>query len=355
MIDFNKVTSEWIEKVSRENRKADKILVEKVIRALALLEGLAKQEIPFVFKGGTALMLHLDSRKRLSIDIDIILPKGTDMKEEWLTRVVEAQGFTRWELQHRNAHSDIQKVHYKFLYAPFYKTSKTEEQVLLDILFEDNHYNNLQKLPIKSPFIPQSGDAVIVIVPSIEDLLGDKLTAFAPNTTGIPYFKNKDSMSLEIIKQLYDIGTLFDFSGDLEIIKKTFHAFAKAELSYRENSGLTTASVLNDIFQTSLAIVTRGMDGEANFDELQSGIQRIASFIHSENFHLEKAIIHASKAAYIASLIEHDTGTIERFDDPLEIKDWLIAEPMNTWLNRLKKTSPEAFFYWYKISMLKKI
>jgi hypothetical protein len=37
------------------------------------------------------------------------------------------------------------------------------------------------------------------------------------------------------------------------------------------------------------------------------------------------------------------------FKDPLELKDWLIAEPMNTKLNKLKKSNPEAFFYWYKI------
>lgn len=31
------------------------------------------------------------------------------------------------------------------------------------------------------------------------------------------------------------------------------------------------------------------------------------------------------------------------------MKDWTIGEPMNTKLNRLKKSNPEAFFYWYKI------
>ncbi|MBK7097825.1 MAG: hypothetical protein IPH58_05105 [Sphingobacteriales bacterium] len=46
--------------------------------------------------------------------------------------------------------------------------------------------------------------------------MGDKLTAFAPNTTGIPYFKKDDSMSMEIIKQLYDIGNLFDAVTDIE-------------------------------------------------------------------------------------------------------------------------------------------
>ena len=52
-----------IEKVSKANRNADKILVEKIIRALLLLEGLVKQGLYFVFKGGTALMLHLNSTK----------------------------------------------------------------------------------------------------------------------------------------------------------------------------------------------------------------------------------------------------------------------------------------------------
>jgi hypothetical protein len=64
MIDKEKITVEWIEKVSKANRNADKILVEKVIRALLLLEGLAKQKLSFVFKGGTALMLLLNSAKR---------------------------------------------------------------------------------------------------------------------------------------------------------------------------------------------------------------------------------------------------------------------------------------------------
>ena len=31
------------------------------------------------------------------------------------------------------------------------------------------------------------------------------------------------------------------------------------------------------------------------------------------------------------------------------MKDWLIAQPINTKLNRLKRSNPEAFFYWYKI------
>jgi hypothetical protein len=41
----------------------------------------------------------------------------------------------------------------------------------------------------------------------VEAIAGDKLTAFAPTTTGIHYGQDK---ALEIIKQLFDVGILFD-------------------------------------------------------------------------------------------------------------------------------------------------
>lgn len=349
MIDKENITIDWINKVSKENRNADKILVEKVISTLLLLEGLVKEKLPFIFKGGTALMLLLDSSKRLSIDIDIILPKAPDNLEEILDGVAKEQGFIRKELQHRNTKSKIKKEHYKFFYTPIHKSNKEEEYVLLDILFEEVNYENVEKIPIQSTFIPLKGKPLLVDVPSLEDILGDKLTAFAPNTTGIPYFKKDDSMSMEIIKQLYDIGNLMDVVEDAKIIKTTFYRFAKTELTYRDTKGLTEEDVLEDIFQTSLCIATRGADGKGEFEELQLGMDRVRGYIFSESYHLEKAITDASKSAYLSALIKYDAKKVEKFNDPSELKDWLIAEPMNTKLNKFKKSNPEAFFYWYKI------
>src|SRR4030042_1705472 len=102
MINRERITQDWIEKVSKANRNADKILVEKVICSLLLVEGLVKQKLSFVFKGGTALMLHLNSTKRLSIDIDIIISKKPEKLDELLDKVATEQGFLRKELQHRN-------------------------------------------------------------------------------------------------------------------------------------------------------------------------------------------------------------------------------------------------------------
>jgi len=349
MINREKITLDWIEKVSKENRNADKVLVEKLIRALILLEGLVKQKLSFVFKGGTALMLHLNSLKRLSIDINIIIPEKPDDLDDLFIQVASEQGFLRKEFQQRNTNSKIDKAHYKFYYNPLHKTIKDEEYVLLDTLFEKVQYKNLVQLNIQSPFLPNNEAPLSVKSPCLEDLAADKLTAFAPNTTGIPYFKNTDSMSMEIIKQLYDIGGLFDNVRDLVTIKITFGKFVQTELAYREKYDLSEKDVLEDIFQTALCIVTRGADGKGDFDQLQQGIQRISRYIFSESFHIEKAIANASKAAYLATLIKHDANTIEKYDNSLQMKDWIISKPMNTRLNRLKKSNPEAFYYWYKI------
>jgi len=349
MINREEISIGWINKVSKENRNADKILVEKVIRALLLLEGLAKQQLPFVFKGGTALMLHLNTTKRLSIDIDIILPTALNQLDEILDIVAKEQGFLRKELQRRNAKSKIRKQHYKFFYNPIHKSNKDEEYILLDILFEEINYVRVLKVPIQSAFVPTKGEPVLVDIPCLEDMLGDKLTAFAPNTTGIPYFKNEDNMSMEIIKQLYDIGNLLDAVSDVNIIKSTFFRFAEKQLAYINIDGISQKDVLEDIYQTSLCIVTRGADGKGNFEQLQLGIQRITGFIFSESYHLEKAITHASKAAYLSILIKYNAEKLEKYENPAQVKEWLITEPLNNKLNKLKKSNPEAFFYWYKI------
>ena len=353
MINKNEISIEWLNQVSIQHRNVDKILVEKVIRALLLLEGLAKQNLSFVFKGGTALMLHFNSTKRLSIDIDIILSSQPENLESILETIGEEQGFLRKELQYRSTNSKIKKEHYKFFYTPLHKTNKTEEYVLLDILFEEVNYTNLVSLPIQSDFVPIIDQPLSVIVPSLEDILGDKLTAFAPNTTGIPYFKNADSMSMEIIKQLYDIGNLFDAVNDIETIKTAFYRFAKTEITYRNTKEINEDDVLQDIYETSLCIATRGADGNGNFEELLNGISRIKSFIFSESYHIEKAIAHASKAAYLSALIQHDAKTIDKFENPLQLKDWRIGGPLNSKMNKLKKSNPEAFFYWYKIYELR--
>ncbi|KAA6325283.1 hypothetical protein EZS27_025485 [termite gut metagenome] len=348
MIKTECASKEWIEAIAK-SQKADKILVEKVVRALMLLEGLAKSDLDFIFKGGTALMLLFGSSKRLSIDIDIIVPDKETELDSILEEICKEYGFTRFEEQERKAKTKIDKVHYKLFFQS--AIEEKESYVLLDILKEEIHYQNVVDVSIDSLFIELDGTAIQVRVPDFNNILGDKLTAFAPNTTGIPYKKGEKEMGMEIIKQMYDISCLCDHADNPEIISSVFSSFAETEIQYRDNK-CTVLDVLDDIINNSLEICLRGNHGKADFTILSKGIVQVKGFIYSESFHLEKAITYAAKAAYIAAIIKYEQKEIGKYDAAKvqEMKDWLIKEPINTKLNKLKKSNPEAFFYLYQLS-----
>ena len=115
MISKDSLTREWIDSVSRKY-KADRILTEKSIRALVLLEGLARSPLQFIFKGGTALMLLLPRPHRLSIDIDILVPPHSCNIEPVLGQICAEGLFSRFEIQERRQATKVPKSHYKLFY-----------------------------------------------------------------------------------------------------------------------------------------------------------------------------------------------------------------------------------------------
>jgi predicted nucleotidyltransferase component of viral defense system len=198
-------SKEWIEGIWQKN-KIDPTLIEKVIFALTLVEQLQISGLDFIFKGGTSLILLLGEPKRLSIDIDIIVnPQHRALLESALNLLVGQGVFERYEKNEREAKTDIPKAHYKFYYQSNYFTNI--QYILLDVLFEESPYTQTMNIPVCSEFVSCDEKTIKVKIPSLNCILGDKLTAFAPNTTGIPYDIDKE---LEIIKQLFDIATLFD-------------------------------------------------------------------------------------------------------------------------------------------------
>ena len=127
---------------------------------------------------------------------------------------------------------------------------------------------------------------------------------------------------------------MFDLVTDSETIKSTFQKFAVTELACREKGSLSEVDVLDDIYQTALCIFTRGADGKGDFAQLQAGIHRISGFIFSEGYPVEKAITHASKAAWLATLMKCDARSVDKYADPRQIKDWKIEAPGNPKMNR---------------------
>ena len=57
----------------RTRTGADPSILERTVFAFGLLEAIRSVGMPFIFKGGTSLMLMLENPRRLSTDIDIIV------------------------------------------------------------------------------------------------------------------------------------------------------------------------------------------------------------------------------------------------------------------------------------------
>jgi hypothetical protein len=188
------------------------------------------------------------------------------------------------------------------------------------------------------------------IVPTINSYVGDKLTAFAPKTIGIPYGKNK---SMEIIKQLFDLGILFERITSLKEISQIYKKISKTEASYRDIN--TPIDVfLNDSINTSFLICQLDFSKSIIDDytkELREGIRRIKSHIVGGKYSLLNAKEDASKIACLASLIRDnrldvDITTTKTDMNILEkIKDINLMGEFEI-LNKLKIISPESFYLW---------
>lgn len=361
MIDLKTLSAEWIAE-KRMTYSKDPTLMESMVYALCLLEQLQLSGLEFIFKGGTSLILLMKEPKRFSVDIDIIVnPKiGKKELERYLSKIEKTRTFIRVELDERRSYrGDIPKAHYKFIYKSNFANknqqgevvSNPERETLLDILFAENHYPKLVEIPLETEWIIQNDKPVLVTTPDTNSILGDKLTAFAPNTTGIPYNVEKEK---EILKQLFDIGNLFDLLTDITVFKKSFLETVKGEIEYRpERKIQSVEQVLHDIIETSLLIAKKDIlktkDEKANFAEINTGINQFRHFVFVGKFEILEAQVASAKAAYLASIILTDSNDLQKFSKTIPLTDYLITNTDYNFLNKRLKfvAKGEALFYWF--------
>ena len=124
-----------------------------------------------------------------------------------------------------------------------------QRAIAIDLLLEARAYPRVLQLPVAFPFLHQVGEPLRVAAPSVECRAGDKLTAFAPRTTGVLYGKE-----LEIIKQLFDLGGLCDQMQQVATVAESFAAAVAKEQRYRHLSETSAADALMDTRQTALLL-----------------------------------------------------------------------------------------------------
>lgn len=342
MIGKDTHTIQWIDGIRAGiGRRGDRKLIEKVICALILLERMQQHGFGLIFKGGTSILLSMETPARFSIDIDIITDRSQDELLKLLEAISKTPPFHGFKVDNeRKSANDVPVRHYKLYYSSI--VDNFEEPILLDVLFEANPYPVVREIPIAHPWLIQEGSPISVTMPTYEAILGDKLTAFAPKTTGILYSKDRP---VEIIKQLFDIGLLFDYSVNFKVIKDSFIKIATTEIGYRQLD-ITWEQVLEDSFAACFELLKRDEKSQ-NFQQLHKGLRNIVNFV-IPRFHIDEAIIAGSKVAFLAGYLKSDKGKIAtKYKSFTDVIDLEITRPEFLRLNRMKKTNPEAFFYWH--------
>ena len=350
-------TREWLMLRGGE-LSVDVKLFERAVYCLLLTGYLKNEGLDFLFKGGTSLILLLKDIRRLSIDVDIATGHSKDDIENVLNRIIVSSPFTHYKENIRKGprHDKIPKVHYKI----YYKSQIDDEyqHVLFDVVFQEPKYRD-QEIVLSNQLFPIKTD-IHLRVPTIASILGDKLVAFAPKTTGIKYGEGKE---LQRIKQLFDIGCLFMEMNDTDGLHDSFSKCIEQENNFFKEQ-FNIHNVADDIEDLALLINfidIKGYEENDRTEEIRRGIISISSHLtHGGRYLHQQVKVDAARASFCVNLIDnlHKIPDINRIfhnvrdvaeNDNSRLDDILSEVKFPTklkFITRLRKAAPKAVIYW---------
>ena len=175
MIAKNCFTLPYLQEQGERLKVSDLRNLEKCILALELTSRLKKGGLEFIFKGGTSLLLHCETAKRLSIDVDILSLEPLEKFEEVLEKVTDTAPFFQWAHQdHRDREAPPTK-HFKAFYTS--AVNGEEDSIQLDVICAENPYAKTIDSPVNASFL-EIEEETLVRLPSASCLLADKVAAF---------------------------------------------------------------------------------------------------------------------------------------------------------------------------------
>jgi hypothetical protein len=324
-------------------------MLEKATVALQLLSHLAESGLPLQFKGGTSLLLRLNPIRRLSIDVDIVTQAAHTDLDTCLQRVCKLNPLIGYEHDVKRDRDLPPKKHFRVFYPSALEARN--DQILLDVLFDPEPAPHCEPVLISTPFITLERE-VRVLIPTVNSLLGDKLTAFAPRTIGILYNPKRKT---DIAKQLFDVAALFDHATDLEVTASVYAATHAKQLIYRK-AAFTLAETLNDSLEAGFCLSELQLKGGRQTQDglfLLEGVENLRNHLLNLPFRIDDARIAAGKAACVAACIQRRPAGITidslRFRPELvpELKEAQIQSPWAP-LIRLRGGNSQAFHYWHQ-------
>lgn len=362
MIKKEAYSIEWLEAKVKEVDAASYDLAEKMMYAFTLLEHLKIKGLDFIFKGGTALVLMTEEFHRFSKDIDIVVQKNPTEDtlkelENIFDAVVADTPFIKWEESERqNDEFQVPKRHFKFYYQESKLSKFPEKPILLDIIFVESTYPETKVAKVQHSLLSTEEPYAEIIIPSFDSITGDKLTAFAPNTIGIPIAKNKE---IEIAKQLFDLHLLFDKMSNHEKVREAFERTSNmcAKAYQRDYQPL---HVYEDIIETAYTMAMNGSHNQDVYNEIKKGVNGLSQYLSKKSkFGYNVAVLAASRIAYLAACLmkgREPKKLAWQKVNVTEFKNIKIEHPKYASLNKsLKGGYPEAWYYWlHTVEVLEK-
>ena len=346
----------WLRKQAKAMSGADPQILEMSLHALTLLGHLQEAGLPLTFRGGTSLLLHLPEIHRLSIDIDIVSPiEGAEL-ERILAEVAKKHPFTGHQESVRDGGRLPKRRHFKFHFnSALGIQNLAPASVMLDVVAETETVHVLESKVISTGFLEAERE-VKVQLPTLESLLADKLTAFAPTTTGVPLRKTDGTPGdvVQVVKQLFDVGMLFGSATNGTEVVETYQRAQAKEASYRGGT-LTIEATLDDTIAACLSATPFKEKVRARFADyplLYKGYIGMRGHLtrpFSEEDFRRFAAQTAALAAHIKTGTPLDFSTLQYAGTDAQntaIKANSFNNTEMDWLDGLKQVNPAAYHYW---------
>ena len=286
---------------------------------------------------GTCLMLILDKPARLSTDIDILVEPGTSV-DGYIDKASRVFPFLKKDEDIRKGKNGIVKRHFKFTY--FSPVRNTHFYILLDVVFAHLPYARTIKKEIRNELLLTTGENLSVEIPTPDCILGDKLTAFAPHTTGILLGSGKE---LEIAKQLFDTATLTDYLSDYDLFSETYRTAAREETEFR-GKNWSTAYILRDTIEACISIISRGAINKEDYSEYLRGIKSLKNHILLSGYNTDDATWKACKVMYLASCLLSG-NPFRKIDNPEDYISARLEGEQYKKLSYVRKQQTDAYAY----------
>lgn len=157
---------------------------------------------------------------------------------------------------------------------------------------------------------------------------------------------------MEIIKQLYDLGVLFDQVQQPATVAESFTSTVAKELRYRHLTETSAVDVLADALQTALLLAQMKLNRlpaqELAPAELRRGIAGFRNFVIDGAFREDQAVAAAARVAYLAArLLVEDYAPLPRPKPGTDPRSFFVPHPEFNYLNKLRSVPGGALFYWH--------